>query len=203
MSGFRTFAQCQCTQFVCHALLANGNGLNAGCRRTVARVSRAADGNCARSACHSILTCGKGLGRRGIGRHAKRDGRRACGLGAVTNGNRIARIGISTLANRHVVIGGNGCIAAARAVGIRAQGDVVLALDAFGCACADTNHVIHGNGVAYVSYRAFADTDIAVVIGVSGVQACLFADKHIGAAGGVGVPAQCRGILPRGFRAVA
>lgn len=145
------------------------------------------------------LPCGEAVLRSGICAYAQSNRGLPFSFGAVADGKGIAAAGAGALANGNVVGGGNGGRAVVCAVGVCAQRDVVLGLNAFCRARTNPNNVIHRNGIAHIADCAFADADIAVVIGVPCIHACLFADKHIGTTRRVGIPAQRGGVQSCGF----
>ena len=75
----------------------------------------------------------------------------------------------------------------------------MFGLDAFCRAGTNTNHIINRRGAAHVTDRAFADADVAVVVGVACVITRPFADKHIRTTCGVGIPAQGGRVFACGF----
>ena len=87
---------------------------------------------------------------------------------------------------------------------MRAHGDIMVGLNALCRASADTDDVVDiFCCAARIAYCAFADTDITEIAGVVGAFSCLLADKHIGAASSVGVPAQRGSVFACGFGAIA
>ena len=84
-----------------------------------------------------------------------------------------------------------------------AEGDIMVGLNALCRASADTDDVVDiFCCAARIAYCAFADTDITEIAGVVGAFSCLLADKHIGAASSVGVPAQRGSVFACGFGAI-
>ena len=179
--------------------MADGDRLHAAGGGTIARIGGAANGNRARRACHGVLPGGKAVLSFGICADAEGDGCQSFRFGAVADGDGITAAGAGTLADGDVVGGGHGGRAVICAVGIGAEGDIVFGLDAFCRAGTDTNHIINRRGAAHVTDRAFADADVAVVVGVACVITRPFADKHIGATRRVGIPAQGGRVFACGF----
>ena len=204
MLGFGAFAQGQRCGVAGLALLTDGNTLNACCLGSTRCLGCAADGNRARLTCHGILPCGKAVLSCGIRGYAQGNRCHAFGFGAVAYGNGVAAAGASALANGNVVGGVNGSRACTCAVGVCAHGDIVVGLNALCCAGANADDVVDiFCGAARIAYRAFANTDIAEIAGVSRACTRLLTDKHIGTTSGVGVPTQGGGIQTCGFGTIA